>query len=115
MMQGVHASIAISRQRRVRHIFRRYLVLVDGGPAGHVSNGKTRILAVSTGAHRLRIVIDRYWSSPEHLVELSDGDVALFICTPRQSFTPGLIKMTRPKDYISLDLVSITPQMRNDI
>ncbi len=87
-----------------RDHFRRYWVRIDGSPAGELAEGEARDFFVPPGEHRVRLTIDRFWTSREVVLQVHGGELAEFSCRPSASALMGLVFMVAcPRRYIRLD------------
>src|SRR5215469_9674168 len=86
-----------------RDKFRKYRVRIDGEYVGRIAQGETQEFSVRPGEHRVRLTIDRYFTSRERVVRLRDGELAEFICGSGGSSIQSLFALLWPRRYISLD------------
>ena len=87
---------------------RQYRVLVDDREAGSVKWGQTIDLPVEPGEHRLRLKID-WTGSPTIPFNVSEGEVAEFLCRPRRSAALAIVSVIRSighrDDWLALERV----------
>jgi hypothetical protein len=81
---------------------RAYRVRIDGNPAGKIAQGETKDFLVPSGEHRVRLAIDRFWTSREVALQLREGEVAEFTCHPAWVITAMALMLACPRRYISL-------------
>ena len=106
----------VIRVRRQRGFYRdrlaAYRVRIDGDRAGKLDEGEAEDFFVSPGEHRVRITIDRYWTSQEVTLEIRAGELAEFVCRPGWSTIASLVfAWVRPHRYIRLDGPTVTWSM----
>jgi hypothetical protein len=78
-------------------------VRIDGESAGLIAQGETWDFSVRPGEHRVRLTIDRFFTSRERVVRLRDGELAEFICGPGGPSIQSLFALLWPHRYIGLD------------
>jgi hypothetical protein len=97
--------IRLSRQQGFyRDHFGRYRVRIDGHPAGWMAEGETKDFPVPPGEHRVRLTMDRFWTSREVTLQVHAGELAEFTCRPSASTTASMVLLyMRPHRWIRLD------------
>jgi hypothetical protein len=82
--QGTMPGWSVIRLRRDEGYYadslRSYQVRIDGVPVGKIAQGETKDFPVSPGEHRLRLTLDRFWTSREAALQLREGERADFTC-----------------------------------
>jgi hypothetical protein len=92
------------RQGFWRDHFGGYRVRIDGAPVGTITEGETKDFFVPPGEHRVRLTMDRFWTSREVNLQIRAGELAEFACRPSASTIASLVLMwLRPHRYIRLD------------
>jgi hypothetical protein len=82
----------------------RYRVRIDGNPVGKIAEGETRDFFVPPGEHRIRLTMDRFWTSREVVLQIRVGELAEFACRPSASTIVSLVLIwVRPHRWIRLD------------
>jgi hypothetical protein len=114
-MQGP-GVIRLRRRRGFwRDRLRTYLVRVDGNLVGEIAKGEAKDFFVPPGEHRVRLTIDRFWTSREIMLQLRAGELAEFICGPGGPAPVALFALLVPHRYISLKaLAGLSPVNRVD-
>lgn len=110
---GTMRDSSVIRLRRQQGFYRdhfgRYRVRIDGNPIGRIAEGQTKDFLVPPGEHRVRLTIDRFWTSREVILQLHDGQVAEFTCSPSASTTASAVLMwVRPHRWIRLEGPTVT-------
>lgn len=103
-MAVVASVIAVRRKLshgRDRH--RRYTVLIDNAVVGRLASGDEKEYPVSAGEHRVRLRIDRFFTSPERVVLLQEGERVQLVSQEGGSWLSGLLILVRPRKYIALE------------
>jgi hypothetical protein len=86
-----------------RDRLRNYRVRIDGNPVGEIAQGETKDFFVPPGKHRVRLTIDRLWGSREVALQVGEGEVAEFTCSPYPLLLLDLfIALLVPYRYIRL-------------
>lgn len=88
--------------------FGQYRVRIDGNPVGKIAEGETKDFSVPAGQHRVRLTIDRLWSSREVTLQVCDGELAEFICRPGGPALYILFALLVPHRYIRLNGPTVT-------
>lgn len=88
--------------------FGQYRVRIDGNPVGKIAEGETKDFSVPAGQHRVRLTIDRLWSSREVTLQVRDGELAEFICRPGGPALYILFALLVPHRYIRLNGPTVT-------
>jgi hypothetical protein len=87
---------------------RAYRVRIDGNPVGKIAQGETKDFFVPPGEHRLRLAIDRFWTSREVALQLREGELAQFTCQPPWVIAAVVLMLVRPHRHIRLDGPGVT-------
>ena len=92
------------RQGFWRDHFGTYQVRIDDDRAGSIVEGETKDFSVPPGEHRVRLSMDRFWTSRELTVQIREGELAEFVCRPAASVIVSMLLIwMRPRGYIRLD------------
>jgi hypothetical protein len=87
-----------------RDSLRKYRVRIDGSPAGAIAPGEAMDFVVPPGEHRVRMTLDRLWTSRQAVIEIDAGEVAEFTCRPSApAILILLVWLVLPHRYIRLD------------
>jgi hypothetical protein len=102
---GAWSVVRLRRQQGFyRDHFGRYGVRIDGHFVGKIAEGETKDLFVAPGEHRIRLTMDRLWTSREVTLQIRAGELAEFTCRPGASTIASLVLMwVRPHRWIRLD------------
>jgi hypothetical protein len=85
-----------------RDKWRAYRILVDGVQVGKVRRGESASVALTPGAHRVRLRID-WCTSPELAVEIAAGRQSELECGPERSELGNARQMREaPETYLWL-------------
>jgi hypothetical protein len=95
----LHRQHGFSRNR-----WRAYRVRIDGSPVGRVAAGETTDFPVPAGEHRVRLTVDRFWGTPQVMLQVREGELAEFTCHPGAPWLTGLIALV--SGAFTLTLVS---------
>ena len=88
---------------------RAYRVRIDGNPVGKIAAGETKDFYVPPGEHRVRLTIDRFFTSREVILQSREGWLAEFTCHPQFWAVAALVLMwVLPHRWIRLDGPSVT-------
>jgi hypothetical protein len=100
------------RQGFYRDHFGRYRVRIDGNPVGKMAEGETKDFFVPPGEHRVRLTMDKFWTSREVTLQIRAGELAEFTCRPAASTMVSLLLLyMRPHRWIRLDDPAVTNQI----
>ncbi len=95
------AALELSRSGRVFGLRRPWQILLDGQPAGSITNKQTAKLPVEPGHHTLRLSAGRF-TSPERTFEAAAGDTVSFTCRPPLLWPHAVAALIVPSLWISL-------------
>jgi hypothetical protein len=102
---GIVPGSSVIRLRRrsgfYRDRIRTYRVWIDGNPVAEIPHGATKDFPVPPGEHRVRLTIDRFWTSREVMLNAHAGELAELVCRPGGPLP--LIMLLIPHSYIRLD------------
>jgi hypothetical protein len=101
----VWGVIRLHRQRGFwRDHFGAYQVRIDDHRVGSIVEGETKDFSVPPGEHRVRLSMDRFWTSREVAVQIGEDEHAEFVCRPAASVIVSMVLIwLRPRGYIRLD------------
>jgi hypothetical protein len=92
-----------------RDSLRGYRVRIDGSPVGRILSGETKDFFVPPGRHRVRLTLDRFWTSHEAVLEIHADEVAEFTCRPSTWTMPSLVLgLVRPHRWTRLNAPTVT-------
>ena len=91
-----------------RDRLRAYLVRIDGNLVGKIAEGETKDFSVPTGEHRVRLTIDRLFTSREVTLRVGEGQLAEFTCRPSGPALQSLFALLIPHRYIRLNGPAVT-------
>ena len=111
--EGSVPALSVIRLRRREGFYvdslRRYRVRIDGNPVGKIAQGDTRDFFVASGEHRVRLTLDRFFTSREVVLQIRVGEQAEFTCHPQFWPITALVLMwVLPHRWIRLDGPSVT-------
>jgi len=100
------AGIEIRRTRDWFATWRRLSIRIDGAEAGAVGYGRTTRLGVAPGRHTVRVSVDWIVRTPEVVVEVAAGEVAVLEVGQRQRgwrlLLSGIETIVRPHKVLYL-------------
>jgi hypothetical protein len=68
-------------------------VRIDGNPVGKIAVGETMDFPVPPGEHRVRLTVDLFLGTGEVMLQVREGELAEFTCSPGVPWLTGLIAL----------------------
>ncbi|MEO6713287.1 MAG: hypothetical protein ABIM89_07645 [Mycobacteriales bacterium] len=81
---------------------RKYKVLIDGVHRGDLKKGEQLSFVVPPGMHSVVARLDKWWRSPEILIDVAPGQVLTLNVAPGGSAWTAIFQLFTPHSYLKL-------------
>ncbi len=81
---------------------RKYKILIDGVHSGDVKAGEQSSFVVPPGTHSVVARIDKWWGSPEILIDVAPGQVHTLNVAPGGPAWTAIFQLFTPHSYLKL-------------